>query len=321
VHADLRGVDTHGLVRVPGYLDRLRRGLTNARPTLAPQRITPGIAALDGQNALGFVVGTRAMEEAIAMAREFGVGIVAARHSTHFGMAASYVLQAIEAGMVALVFTNAARAMPPWGGREALFGTSPLAAGAPGGRLGPFVLDMSPAVAARGKIRRAARRGEKIPLGYALDDTGRPTTDPAAALRGVVLPIGEYKGYGLSMLMDIFCGVIGGAACGGDVGDMYKDYDRPQDVGHFFLAMKPDLFVPMADYRARMDKVIERTRGCEKAEGFDEILVAGEPEARYEAARRKTGIPYSVGEIEALQQEAARAGVEKLAVSNQPLDA
>lgn len=321
VRADLRGVDTHGLVRLPGYLDRLRRGLTNGRPTLVPQRITPVAASLDGQNALGFVVGTRAMEEAIAIAREFGVGIVAARHSTHFGMAASYVLQALDAGMVSLVFTNASPAMPPWGGREALFGTSPLAAGAPGGRLGPFLLDMSPAVAARGKIRRAQRRGEKIPIGYALDAAGRPTTDPAAALQGVVLPIGDYKGYGLSMLMDIFCGVIAGAACGGDVADMYKVYDRPQDVGHFFFVMRPDLFVPMADYRARMDKVIERARACPKAEGVDEILVAGEPEARYEAERRKTGIPYSAGEIDALQQEAVRAGVATLAVSDRPLDA
>src|SRR5258707_10784269 len=177
----------------------------------------------------------------MAMARKSGIGIVAARRSNHFGMASAYALQALEAGYVSLVFTNAPRAMPPWGGRDALLGTSPLAAGAPGGKLAPFVLDMSTAVAARGKIRIAEKRGEQIPLGYALDTQGRPTTDPVEALKGVVLPLGGPKGSGLSMLMDIFGGVLSGAAFAGEVTDQYKVFDRPQNVGHFFLAMKPDL--------------------------------------------------------------------------------
>ena len=177
VSADLRGVDTHGLTRLPGYLDRVRRGLINASPALEPKRVTPVAAALDGQNGFGFVTGTRAMQEAIAIAREFGIGIVSVRRSTHFGMAASYVLQALDAGLIALVFSNASPAMPPWGARAALLGTNPFAAGAPAGRHPPFLLDMSPAVAARGKIRRAERRGESIPLGYALMlPAGRPPT-------------------------------------------------------------------------------------------------------------------------------------------------
>jgi LDH2 family malate/lactate/ureidoglycolate dehydrogenase len=319
VSADLRGVDTHGLCRLPIYLDRLRRGLINPRPELVPRRVTPVAAALDGQDGFGFVIGTRAMREAIDMARQFGIGIVSVRRSTHFGMAASYVQQALDAGFIALVFSNASPAMPPWGARTALLGTNPFAAGVPAGRQPPFLLDMSPAVAARGKIRRAERRGEKIPLGYALDGDGRPTTDPTAALGGVVLPIGGYKGSGLAMLMDIFGGVISGAAYGGDVGDQYKVFDRPQDVGHFFLAMKPDLFVPEDDYRARMDTLIERVRACPTAEGSDEVLIPGEPERRYEEARRRSGIPYSAAEIAALQKEAAKAGVAALAVAERPL--
>ena len=319
VSADLRGVDTHGICRLPGYLDRVRRGLINARPQLAPRRVTPVAASLDGQDAFGFVVGLCAIREAMAMAREYGIGTVSVRRSTHFGMAASYVMPALEAGFIALVFSNASPAMPPWGGKDGLLGTNPFAAGAPGGALAPFLLDMSPAVAARGKIRRAERRGERIPLGYALDADGRPTTDPKAALGGVVLPIGGYKGSGLSMLMDILAGVISGAGFAGGVADQYKVYDRPQDVGHFFLAMRPDLFVPERDYHARMDTLVERVRNCPKAEGFDEILIPGEPETRLEAKHCRTGIPYSPNEIAALQAEAARAGVPPLVVSKRPI--
>jgi LDH2 family malate/lactate/ureidoglycolate dehydrogenase len=178
---------------------------------------------------------------------------------------------------------------------------------------------MSPAVAARGKIRRAQRRGETIPLGYALDADGRPTTDPTAALGGVVLPIGTYKGSGISMMMDIFGGVISGAAFAGQVGDQYKAYDRPQDVGHFFLAMKPNLFISEDDYRARMDTLVERVRNVPKAQGCDEILIPGEPDTRLEAKHRKSGIPYSPHDLAPLNDEAAKAGVQRLAVSDNPL--
>jgi LDH2 family malate/lactate/ureidoglycolate dehydrogenase len=319
VSADLRGVDTHGLCRLPGYLDRLRRGLINPRPVLEPKRVTPAAAALDGHNGFGFVVGMRAMREAIAIAGELGIGVVAVRRSTHFGMAASYVLHALDAGFISLVFSNASPAMPPWGARTALLGTNPFAAGAPAGKHASFLLDMSPAVAARGKIRRAERRGEKIPPGYALDADGRPTTDPKAALGGVVLPIGGYKGSGLAMLMDILGGVISGANYGGDVGDQYKVYDRPQDVGHFFLALKPDLFVPQEDYRNRMDTLIARVRACPRAAGVDEVLIPGDPERGHEAERRRSGIPYSANEVAPLQAEAAKAGVAPLRVSTAPL--
>jgi LDH2 family malate/lactate/ureidoglycolate dehydrogenase len=320
VSADLRGVDTHGLCRLPIYLERVRAGLINPKPNLSPRRITPVAAALDGEDGFGFVIGMRAMAEAIAMARDYGIGIVAARRSTHFGMAASYALPAVEAGLMAMVFSNASRAMPPWGGRAMLLGTNPFCMAAPAGKHRPVILDMSPAVAARGKIRRAERRGEKIPLGYALDAEGRPTTDPKAALAGgVVLPIGEHKGSGLSMFMDIFGGVISGANFGGDVADQYKAFDRPQDVGHFFLAMKPDLFITEAEYRNRIDTLIERMRTVPTAEGFAEILIPGEPEDRYEAERRRSGIPYAASEVTALQDEAKNAGVQPLVVSDRPI--
>ena len=320
VHADLRGVDTHGLCRLPVYLDRLRNKLINPNPTLEPKRVTPVAATLDGENGFGFVIGLRAMQEAIGMAREYGIGIVSVKRSTHFGMAASYALPAVEAGMMAMVFSNASPAMPPWGAKSMLLGTNPFCMAAPGGKHRPIILDMSPAVAARGKIRRAERRGETIPLGYALDAEGKPTTDPKAALDGgVVLPIGEHKGSGISMFMDIFGGVISGANFGGDVGDQYKAYDRAQDVGHFFLAMKPNLFVSEDDYRARIDTLIERVRAAPTADGHAEVLLPGEPEDRIEQKRRKRGIPYAASEVSALQDEANKSGVQPLVVSDKPI--
>src|SRR5262249_29870994 len=151
--------------------------------------------------------------------------------------------------------------------------------------------------------------GRENSLGYALDAAGRPTTDPTAGLGGVVLPIGGYKGSGPSMLMDILGGVISGGDFGGEVGDQYKAYARPRDAGHFFRGMRPDLFVPADEYRQRMDTLIKRVHAAPTAEGCDEVLVAGEPELRHEAERRKRGIPYSAGEVAALQEEAAKAGV------------
>jgi len=320
VRADLRGVDTHGLQFLPQYLDRVRRGMVNPIPNLVVERVTPVVGALDGDNGFGFVVATKAMEAAIEIAREYGIGVVSARRSSHFGMAACYMLQALEAGYISFVFSNASRAMPPWGGREALLGTNPFAAGAPAGNETPFDLDMSPAVAARGKIRRAARRGETIPVGYALDKHGHSTTDPHAALDdGVVLPIGGPKGSAIAMLMDIMGGVISGAAFGGDVRNQFLDYDQPQNVGHFFLVMKPDLFISKEDYLKRMDTLVQRVHAVKPAEGFDEILMPGEKERRLEATRRRTGLPYHPKEIAALQNEAAKAGLPALPVSNKPL--
>jgi LDH2 family malate/lactate/ureidoglycolate dehydrogenase len=319
VRADLRGVDTHGLQLLPHYLERVRRGLINPRPNLKVERVTPMVGSLDGQDGFGFVVATKAMAEAIAMAAEFGVGIVSARRSTHFGMAANYSLQAMDAGFIGIVFTNASRAMPPWGGREGLLGTSPIAVAAPGGNELPFDLDMSPAVAARGKIRRAARRGQSIPLGYALDAKGRQTTDPDVALDGgTVQPIGGPKGSALAMLMDVMSGVISGAAFGGGVGNQFEEYDKPQNVGHFIMAMKPDLFVSRDEYAGRMDQLVQRVHGCPTAEGFDEVIMPGETERRLEAKHRRMGVPFHAKEIARMQEAAAAAGLPPLPVSTTP---
>jgi LDH2 family malate/lactate/ureidoglycolate dehydrogenase len=312
-------VETHGVVRLPHYLQRVRLGLIKMRPDIRITRVTPVAAAVDGDDGFGFVVATRAMDDVIAMAQTFGIGMAGVKRSNHFGMAASYVLQAMRAGFMSMVFTNASRSMPPWGGRDPVLGTSPFAAGAPGGKLPPFVLDMAPAVVARGKIRLAAKRGEKIPEGWGLDREGRHTTDPEAVLDdGVVLPMGGPKGSALSMMMDIFGGVFTGSAFAGDVTNHTLEFTKPSDVGHFMLAIKPDLFMSRADFEARMDVLVGRVKGGRRADGIDEILVSGEPEARKQAERLRTGIALPRAELGALMQEAEKAGVAVPTLSDTP---
>jgi LDH2 family malate/lactate/ureidoglycolate dehydrogenase len=293
IEADLRGVASHGISRIPIYARRLREGLVKPKPNLTFETPTPVAARLDGDNGMGFVVGSAAMEGAIERARRFGIGLVLARHSNHFGMAACYLLQAAEAGMAAIVMTNASRTMPVWGSRKPFIGTSPLAMAAPGGKGAPIVLDMATSVAARGKIRNAARRGKPIPEGWALDEHGKPTTDAEAAYRGVVLPLGGPKGSGMSLMMDIMAGVMSGASFGGDVRDAYSDFEAPQGVGHLFLAFRPDLFLGSDEYGARMDTLVARAKALPLAEGFEEILMPGEREARMAEAARAKGVTVS----------------------------
>jgi LDH2 family malate/lactate/ureidoglycolate dehydrogenase len=312
VLADLRGVDTHGINRLAGYISRLTAGVVQAAPEIKITNKTPVMALMDAQNTFGFVAGSLAVDKCIEMAETFGIGMVAVRNSNHYGMGATYVLRAVRQGFACFAYTNASRAMPPWGGAEALLGTSPFAVGVPGGKEGDFVLDMSPSVAARGKIRKAFRRGESIPEGYALDSKGRPTTDPAAALNGgVVLPMGGPKGSGLAMMMDIFGGVMSGSAFAGGVNDQYKVLDKPQNVGHWFLVFRPEVFLEggMPELRERMGTLFQAVRSAKKAEGFDRIYVSGEMEELTEAKRSQDGIPFTTSEIDALHELAREAGV------------
>lgn len=311
VRADLRGVDTHGIVRMPNYLTRIADGLVAQSPALEPEFVGASVARLDGGNGLGFVVATKAVDCAIDMAGKTGLGLVGVLNSSHYGMGATYLLQAIEAGFAAMVFTNSAPAMPPWGGRGEMFGTSPFAVGVPSPNSVPFVLDMSPTVVARGKIRKAEREGRPIPEGWALDANGASTTNPTEALEsGSLLPIGAHKGSGMSMMLDILCGVLTGASFAGDVGDQYKQHDRPQGVGHFVLVMKPDLFMLAEDIAARMAHLVDTVKACPKAAGIAEIFLPGEQEQNLETQRLVEGIPYRVADLVPLVQAARQLGVE-----------
>jgi L-2-hydroxycarboxylate dehydrogenase (NAD+) len=307
--SDLRGVYSHGVVRVPMYCERLRHELVNRKPNIFVQQTSSASRLIDGDNGMGFVVGRKAMKEAIELAKTTGISLVGVKNSGHFGMSAFYLLQALEADMISFVYTNSSPAMPVWGGRTKFLGASPFAAAAPGGKYGPYVLDMACTVTARGKLKYAAQRGESIALGLALDSDGKPTTDGNKAFHGVILPFGGVKGAALAMLMEILSGVFTGAAFAGDVRNPHTDLSGPQNVGHFFMAIKPDLFMPLEKYKKRMDTLISRAKSCEKAEGFDEIFIPGEIEAITESERRANGIPFTPDVIQGLETEAEKAGI------------
>ena len=321
VRADLRGVDTHGLQYLPHYLERVRRGLINPKPELKVERVTPMVGALDGQNGFGFVVAKKAMAVAIELAREFGVGIVTARRSTHFGMAANYTLQALDAGY------HRHRADQRLAGNAALgrHGADHRHQPDCGVRAGGQGNSLRPRhVAGGGGARQSASRGAARRKSFrsAMRSTPRAGRPPIPTLRSTAASCSRSAGrkaQALSMLMDVLCGVITGAGCAGDVGNQFLDFERPQNVGHFLLAMKPDLFISKDEYLARMDRLAQRVHGCALAEGFSEVIMPGERERRFEAKYRRIGVPYGIKELAELQKEAAKAGLPPLPVSETPL--
>jgi L-2-hydroxycarboxylate dehydrogenase (NAD+) len=310
VAANLRGLDSHGVSRIPMYLERIRKKVVNAQPDIKVTKITSAVALVDGDDGMGFLAAHRAMDEAIALAAESGIGLVGVRRSTHYGMASLYVEQALEAGYISMAYTNSSPALPVWGGRTAFLGASPFAAAIPGGEEAPFMLDMAMTVIARGKIRMAATHGEEIPLGLALDKDGAPTTDAAKAFEGVCLPFGGAKGAALAMLMDLLAGVLTGANYGGDVKSLYFDHSEPQNVGHLFIAIKPDLFITKEEFENRMDTFVSRVKSLPRAQGFEEILIPGEPEERKTKERLDSGIPLTTEVRGSLLKEGEHLGID-----------
>ncbi|KAF2874246.1 Malate/L-lactate dehydrogenase [Massariosphaeria phaeospora] len=317
VEADLRGVDTHGINRIPSYMARIREGVLDARASPTLRQITPAVAQVDGGNGFGFLAAQTGMAAAIRMAQEIGIGMVSVKHSNHFGMSAWVVQQALDAGMMSLVFTNSSPALPVWGGKSKLMGVSPIACGAPAGRGRPFIVDMAPSVAARGKIYKALRRGEKIPKDWALDKDGQQTDDPARALEGVMLPMGGPKGSALAIMMDVFSGVLSGSAFAGHVTNPY-DPSKPADVGHFLVAIKPDLFMSMEEFEQRMDYLYERVVGSDRMAGVDRVYYPGEIEQLTKEKRLQSGIPLVQAEVDALNTEARRVGMEGIITTPLP---
>jgi LDH2 family malate/lactate/ureidoglycolate dehydrogenase len=312
LHADLRGHASHGVTRIPIYLERIRRGAVKANPSIAVHRPAPALLDVDGDNGPGPVVSLRAIDAAIEVAREQGVCAATVRHSNHNGSGSYYVERALAAGCIGFALTNAPPSMTVQGGRSSVIGTNPLAFGAPVDGEAPVLLDMATSVVARGKIVEAAKRGDQIPEGWALDADGRPTTDAVAAERGVVLPMAGAKGSGLALMVEILSGVLSGGRFAGNLGNLYSDFELSQDIGHFFLVISPGGFGTVPDFNERMRRLVDEMKACPVAEGVDGIKLPGEPENERSAAMSKEGIPLPDNVIADLAEAAESVGIEPL---------
>lgn len=289
LYADFRGHPSHGIVRLPVYGKRLLSGAVNAVPKIHVVSEQTVSAVIDGDNGLGPVVGQFAMEHAIALAMQHGVGFVVCRKTNHFGSAAFYTEMAVRKQCIGVAASNAPPNMAPYGGRDRFLGTNPLSVGVPAGKFDPVVFDMASSVVARGKIILAAQRGEPIPEGWALDPNGNPTTDANLGLLGPVLPFGGMKGSAISLLIDIFSGVLSGASYGRRLNTL-EDLDSIQNLGHFFLVIAPSSFMDMQHFQARMDDLITQLKQTPLAPGFKEILAPGEVERRTMKRIQREGI-------------------------------
>ncbi len=291
VQSNLWGIDSHGVLRTKMYVDRLRKGAINPRPNIRKARGELAMEVWDGDNGAGPVVGKAAMNRAIELAEQYGIGAVGAFHSNHFGAAALYARMAVDKGMAGLATTNVAPNMAAPGASQAVVGNNPIAIAFPTFGEFPFVLDISLSVVAGGKLLLASQKGEKIPLDWATDSQGRPTDDPAEAFKGFLLPLGGYKGLGLAYVVDILCGVLTGGAFLSDLRGMYKYPDQPSLTGHFFMACKLETVMSRQEFQSRMQAFIDQIKSTPMWDKGKEMLIPGELEYRTEQARRAEGIP------------------------------
>ncbi|RZL95691.1 MAG: Ldh family oxidoreductase [Variovorax sp.] len=307
VTADFFGLSTHGLSRVESYGERLSVGGIKARPDIKVEQRAPAIVSVDGDNGVGPLVGMRALEAAMEVAKQAGVGIAFARGSNHFGPVSPYSLIAAEAGFASIIGSNATTTIAPWGGSDARLGNSPVGFGVPNPGGKPFLLDMAISVAARAKIRNALKRGESIPDTWATDKGGRTTTDPAAALDGFLLPIGGHKGYGLALLVDLFAGLLSGAAYLTHVKSWVDAPDEPQNLGHFFILIDTRRLGSTAWLTERMNDFAAILHASPPAEASRSVLVPGEIELNNLARHRRDGLALDPAVLALLEEHAAKA--------------
>lgn len=259
------GKDTHGITRLPIYVKKIKNGGLNPKSSFSFVNDKGVASVLDANHGFGQVAAHFALERAIEKAKAFGLGAVAVRNSNNFGTAAYFLNSAVQKGMIAIIMANSAPAIAPWGGNQALLGTNPIGFGFPVKKgAPPLIFDMATSFAARGKIRLAAKNDEKIPFGWALDANGNPTDDPIEAIKGTLIPIGEHKGSGLSLVIDILSGLLSGSAHAGGVKPLNTDGDFSRN-GHFVLAINIDFFLDYEDYLKNMDFLLSRYKETGKS--------------------------------------------------------
>ena len=296
INAELLGATSHGLSRLKMYCDRIKKKLINSKPKIKIKNISKSITSIDADNSIGFVAADVGIKKAISNAKKTGIGLVGINNSGHYGLSGYYIEQAVNTNLIGVCFTNAPPALAPHGSRKKLFGTNPICFGTPTSSKIPFILDTSVSMINRGKIRVAAKLNKKIPKGVALDKFGNPTINAKEALKGVQLPMGDFRGSGLAWMVDILSGVFTGGNHGGKVKDPFDDFTGPQNIGHLFIVIKPNLFV--GNYDQRIKENIKRVKRLPKIKGVKDILYPGQNRfVRFQKnLKKKIKIPKSIRE-------------------------
>ncbi|MCL5102881.1 MAG: Ldh family oxidoreductase [Armatimonadetes bacterium] len=288
VHANLRGVESHGVIRVPHYIKRIELGSVNAKPMTDIERSGQSTAQISGDNGLGHPTMHDAMDLAIEMAKETGVGFVGVNHSSHCGALSFYGMQAIEAGMIGMAFSQTDTGVVPFGGRKPFCGTNPLCFAIPSSSGPPIVLDMATSTVAGGHVYKARSENRPIPSTWALDEDGNPTTDPH---KGVYwTPAAGAKGYGLGVIVDALTGALSAGAFGPHIVPMYADLEKQRDLCHLVAALDYKRFAGADIFLNIITTMINEIHQVPPAEGFDRVLAPGEPEYLKEQDRSKNGI-------------------------------
>jgi LDH2 family malate/lactate/ureidoglycolate dehydrogenase len=312
--ADLQGSDGHGIMRLPQYAKRIRAGGVNPRPDIRVMRERAGMALIHGDNGMGHLVMQRAARLAIEKARTAGIAWVGSQWSNHAGPASLYARMPLEHDMIGLYFAvGNANHLPPWGGLDMLLSTNPIAVAVPAGAEAPVVLDMATTVAAYGKVKAKAQRGETMPLGWMIDREGRPLTDPARADEGFLLPIGGYKGYGLALLVGLLAGTLNNAAMGKDVVDFNHDQTSATNTGQAVVAIDIAAFGDVDAFKARVDTLVRDLRASRRMPGVERIWLPGEQSQAKRIAYARDGIPVAPGLLRSLNQLAAELDIAGLA--------
>ncbi len=322
VRGDLRGVDSHGVARLyTYYIGRIQKGLIDPRPTITVTRETPVSVAIDGGNGLGHIASHQAMSTVIEKAKTTGMAMATVKSSNHFGIAGYYAMMALEHNLIGMAFTNTQPLVMPLWGSKVMTGTNPIAVAVPTKNERPWVLDMATSVVPKGKLEVAARKGVPMPPGWAVDKNGLPTTDPNEALNGgAPMPLGStrelggHKGYDLAIFVDIFSGVLSGAGYG-----PHLTATSASDIGHFFMAFRPDLFIDLDEFETRMDAFLRELKETPPSPGVTRVLVAGEPEDEATEKYSRSGVPIHPKVMSELTRLSEELGVPLPQHSTAPL--
>ena len=313
LEADLRGLNTHGVLRIPMYLNRVKLGLINPKAEISIILDKNNIAIIDAGNGMGQPASVYAMQIAVKKASQSIIGAVGVRNSNHFGTAAYYSKIAAENNMIGISMSNTEPLMPAPGGRKAVVGNNPLSTAIPLKDREPIILDMATSTAAIGKILIAQKRGDSIPVGWAVDKLGKDTTNPFEALNGgLIMPLGGPKGYGLSIIIDVLAGILTGSGFGQLVKSPFEDMANDQRAGHFFIAIDIKSFIALDDYYENTNKLVNEIKSSPTIEGVEEVMLPGEIEYRTMQSRLNYGIPLPIMVIRDLEQLALSLGVDKI---------